>query len=69
MNGYELTQTGGILCADFSRGLNGRHITADHDGDQSGSDLFGTDQYDVRRLDHCIRRLDSSYETPGLDHS
>jgi hypothetical protein len=50
-------------------GLYGPYLAPDDGRNQSGIDLFITDQFDVGGLYHSIGSLDHRYETHTFDHS
>src|SRR5262245_51484140 len=55
--------------ARVSRGLDRSYLAAHYRGDETAADLLVTDQADVRRLDHCVRRLDHRHQPFCLNHS
>ena len=63
-NNFAPTSSGSATGLDG--GLNSADIAADHDAHQSGTDLLGTIQNNVRRLDHSTGSLDSGYQTTGF---
>jgi hypothetical protein len=63
------TQTGSGSATGFDSGLDSADIAADHDAHQTGTDLLGTDEHDIRRFDHSIRRFDSGNQTASFNHT
>jgi hypothetical protein len=53
----------------IGRGLNRANIASDKDRNVPCTDIFLTDQLNIRGLDHRVSSLDCADESLGFDHS
>jgi hypothetical protein len=69
VNAYEFADFLGGGGSGFHGGANGSDLSSDHRGDQSGADLFISDETDFGGFDHGIRGLNHSDEPSGFNHT
>jgi hypothetical protein len=55
-------------CAGIGRGFDRTNVAAHHDSDVATTNIFRTDQYHVRGLDHRVGGFNGANQSLGLDH-
>jgi hypothetical protein len=69
MNTNQLANATGGCRARICGCLDRAHVATYKNRYVTGSDIFFSQQLNIRSFDHCVRGFDSADETLGLDHS